>query len=172
MKYSYFLYCIVLQFSYTISRVILYWTVVIFLPGESQGQRSLAGYSPRGHKESDTTKWLTHTHSVHVQCTSFRYTAEYFSYTYIHIYVRIYIFIFRFFSCTSYFEILGIDHCAIQWVLVYFIYSSLYMLLPNTYLYLPPHMSPLVSIILSLIFVSLLLFCKCVYLYHLKFSST
>ena len=25
-----------------------------FLPGESQGQRSPAGYSPRGHKESDT----------------------------------------------------------------------------------------------------------------------
>ena len=27
-----------------------------FLPGESQGQRSLAGYSPRGHKESDRTE--------------------------------------------------------------------------------------------------------------------
>ena len=26
-----------------------------FLPGKSQGRRSLAGYSPRGHKESDTT---------------------------------------------------------------------------------------------------------------------
>ena len=28
----------------------------IFLPGESHGQRSLAGYSPWGHKESDTTE--------------------------------------------------------------------------------------------------------------------
>ena len=28
----------------------------IFLPGESNRQRSLAGYSPWGHKESDTTK--------------------------------------------------------------------------------------------------------------------
>ena len=28
-----------------------------FLPGESHGQRSLVGYSPRGHKESDTTEW-------------------------------------------------------------------------------------------------------------------
>jgi len=28
----------------------------VFLPGESHGQRSLAGYSPRGHKESDTTE--------------------------------------------------------------------------------------------------------------------
>ena len=27
-----------------------------FLPGESHGQRSLAGYSPRGHKESDTSE--------------------------------------------------------------------------------------------------------------------
>ena len=26
------------------------------LPGESHGQRSLAGYSPRGRKESDTTE--------------------------------------------------------------------------------------------------------------------
>ena len=25
-----------------------------YLPGESHGQRSLAGYSPWGHKESDT----------------------------------------------------------------------------------------------------------------------
>ena len=28
----------------------------IFLPGESHGWRSLVGYSPRGHKESDTTE--------------------------------------------------------------------------------------------------------------------
>ena len=28
----------------------------IFLPGESHGQRSLADYSPWGHKESDTTE--------------------------------------------------------------------------------------------------------------------
>ena len=27
----------------------------VFLPGESHGQRSLAGYSPWGHKESDAT---------------------------------------------------------------------------------------------------------------------
>ena len=29
------------------------------LPRESHGQRSLVGYSPWGHKESDTTGWLT-----------------------------------------------------------------------------------------------------------------
>ena len=28
----------------------------IFLPGESHGQRSLAGYSPWGHKELDMTE--------------------------------------------------------------------------------------------------------------------
>ena len=27
----------------------------VFLPGESHGQRRLAGYSPWGHKHSDTT---------------------------------------------------------------------------------------------------------------------
>ena len=28
----------------------------VFLPGEAHGQRNLAGYSPQGHKESDTTE--------------------------------------------------------------------------------------------------------------------
>ena len=31
-----------------------------FLPGESHGQRSPAGYNPWGCKESDTTEQLTH----------------------------------------------------------------------------------------------------------------
>ena len=31
----------------------------VFLPGESHGQRSLAGYSPWGHKELDMTERLT-----------------------------------------------------------------------------------------------------------------
>ena len=30
--------------------------IPVFLSGEFHGQRSLAGYSPWGHKESDTTK--------------------------------------------------------------------------------------------------------------------
>ena len=33
------------------------------LPGKLHRQRSLAGYSPWGHKELDTTEWLTHTHT-------------------------------------------------------------------------------------------------------------
>ena len=32
---------------------------LIFLPRESYGQKCLVGYSPRGHKESDTTEWLS-----------------------------------------------------------------------------------------------------------------
>ena len=38
----------------------------VFLPGESHGQRGLAGYSPKGHKESDTTEAPEHarTHSI------------------------------------------------------------------------------------------------------------
>ena len=35
----------------------------VFFPGESHGQRSLASYSPWGHKELDTTERLTHTYS-------------------------------------------------------------------------------------------------------------
>ena len=33
----------------------------VSLPGESHGQRSLAGYSPWSHKESDTTEATAHT---------------------------------------------------------------------------------------------------------------
>ena len=47
----------------------------VLLPGESHGWRSLASYSPRGHKELDTTEQL-HFHSTwwfsgkefHLQC--------------------------------------------------------------------------------------------------------
>ena len=36
----------------------------VFLPKKFHGQQSLAGYSPWGHKESDTTEWLNmHTHA-------------------------------------------------------------------------------------------------------------
>ena len=34
----------------------------VLLPGEFQGQRSLEGYSPWGHKEADTTELLTLLH--------------------------------------------------------------------------------------------------------------
>ena len=41
----------------------------VFLPGISHGQRHLAGYSPLGHQESDTTEQLTHT-QAHVHALS------------------------------------------------------------------------------------------------------
>ena len=34
----------------------------VFLPGKAHGWRRLAGSSPWGRKESDTTERLTHTH--------------------------------------------------------------------------------------------------------------
>ena len=34
-----------------------------FLPGKSHGERSLAGYSPWGHKESDMTEQLSTEHT-------------------------------------------------------------------------------------------------------------
>ena len=33
------------------------------MPGESHGQRSLGAYSFWGHRESDTTEWVTQTHA-------------------------------------------------------------------------------------------------------------
>ena len=38
----------------------------VFLPGESHGQRSLAGYSPYSHKELDMTEATEHTQDVYV----------------------------------------------------------------------------------------------------------
>ena len=36
----------------------------VFLPVESHGQRSMAGYSPRGRKESDMTEATEHAHTL------------------------------------------------------------------------------------------------------------
>ena len=38
----------------------------VFLPGESHGQKSLAGYSPWGCKESDMTKAAQHAHVIYI----------------------------------------------------------------------------------------------------------
>ena len=45
----------------------------VFLPGKFHGQRSLAGYSPRSHKELDTTEWL----SIHWVKNSIAYNLTY-----------------------------------------------------------------------------------------------
>ena len=48
--------------------------LAIFLPGKSHAERSLAGYSAWGHKESDITKQLTHNNTTpidgHLDCVS------------------------------------------------------------------------------------------------------
>ena len=36
---------------------------LVFMAGKSPGQRSLAGYSPRGHKELDMTEATEHKHA-------------------------------------------------------------------------------------------------------------
>ena len=39
-------------------------TTPVFLPGESHGQRSQAGYSPWGHKESDMNERLNNKRNI------------------------------------------------------------------------------------------------------------
>ena len=39
-----------------VSGTLTVYPLAIFLPEESHGQRSLAGYGPQGHKELDTTE--------------------------------------------------------------------------------------------------------------------
>ena len=43
--------------------------ILVFLPGESHGERGLMGYSPYSHKELDTTEVTQHT-SKHAQIIS------------------------------------------------------------------------------------------------------
>ena len=45
----------------------------VFLCGEFHGQRSLEGYSPWGHTQSDTTKWLNNKNSWWHHSTVFRW---------------------------------------------------------------------------------------------------
>ena len=55
----------------------------VFLLGALDGQRSLAGYSPWGHKESGTTEQLIHTHPLVMVVVSFEnipFTCEHFEF--------------------------------------------------------------------------------------------
>ena len=53
--------------------------------------------------------------------------------------IQLYIFFFQIFSITHYYKILDIIPCAIPWVLfgIYFIYNSVYLLIPNSYFISP-----------------------------------
>ena len=53
----------------------------VFLPGGFYGQRNLAGYSPWGHKESDTTEQLSTLVSSHIALLSV-YGREHYDLTY------------------------------------------------------------------------------------------
>ena len=54
----------------------------IFLPGESHGQRSLAGYSPWDRKESDTTEQLNNnTHNPSVPAKTVTKTTQFLFHT-------------------------------------------------------------------------------------------
>ena len=51
----------------------------VFLPGESHAQRSLAGYSPWGHRESDTTEQLIYIHAAPPNYLDFKIFASIYS---------------------------------------------------------------------------------------------
>ena len=58
-------------YGYTTLRRRQWHPTPVLLPGKSHGQRSLAGYSPGGHKEPDTTERVranTHTHTYTPRC--------------------------------------------------------------------------------------------------------
>ena len=65
------------EFAATFSQISEYhelWQPTpVFLPGESHGQRSLAGYSPWGHKQSDTAEHpCMHTRTVYLHRQTYR----------------------------------------------------------------------------------------------------
>ena len=60
----------------------------VFLPGEFQGQRILAGYSPWGRKESDVTKQLT------LKKKKLSFFHNEYSQTYVYMYACIYMLIY------------------------------------------------------------------------------
>ena len=62
---------------------------LVFLPGESHGQRSLVGYNPRVAKSRTRLSDLTFTFIVDLQCCSFCCTTDWISYTYTHTYIYI-----------------------------------------------------------------------------------
>ena len=50
-------------------------TLLVFLPGKSQGQRSLVGYGQQGHKELEAAEHA-HTFVWSDMCTTGRFAAE------------------------------------------------------------------------------------------------
>ena len=110
------------------------------LSGDGEGQEGLACCSPWGLKESDQKQlgnWTTTV--VDLQCcVSFTCVAKWFSYAYIHI--------------PSFSDTFPIQVITEYWVefpvlyprslfAIYFIYSCVYMLIPNSWFVSHPHLS-------------------------------
>ena len=87
----------------------------VFLPGKFYGQRSLMGCSLQSHKRVGHNHVCVHahTHTVGLQCISFRSRAEWFSYVY-----TVYLFLSRFFSHIGYNRVLSRVPSAVQQVLI------------------------------------------------------
>ena len=69
---------IISEYTYTNPQRRKWQPIPVFLPGKSHGQRSLKGYSPWGHKESDTTEQLNN--------------KDIYKCTYTHVYVHIHMY--------------------------------------------------------------------------------
>ena len=100
---------------------------------------------------------------VGLQCfVSFRCTAKWFR----EIHIFIYLFFFRFFSLIGYYKIWSrvLVLYSMSLLVIYFIYSSVYMLIPHSSFTHPhphpPRPPPLVTISLLSMSVGLFLFCK------------
>ena len=85
----------------------------------------------------------------------------------------IYMFLLIFFSIIVCQKILNMVPCAIQQdLVVYPFYIQQFLSAnPKLLIYPPPHLSPLVTISLFSVFMSLFLFCKYVHLYHFLDSA-
>ena len=61
------------EYTYTNPRRRKWQPIPVFLPGKSHGPRSLAGYSPWGHKESDATEQLNN-NDIYTNVTTYKKT--------------------------------------------------------------------------------------------------
>ena len=62
----------------------------VFSPGEFHGQRSLAGYGPWDHKQSDMTEQLTHPHLGNLSSQALVFFNKNGTVLYILLYLRVY----------------------------------------------------------------------------------
>ena len=67
---------IISEYTYTNPQRRKWQPIPVFLSGKSHGQRSLAGYSPWGHKESDTTEQLNNK-DIYTNVTTYTKTTTY-----------------------------------------------------------------------------------------------